>query len=107
MVLEPSVRVAHLDQLLGIGGGHQPTERFLGALLVVFSAPGFDHCSRMKQVGEPVLIEAFVAQPAVETLDARILVRLAGLDESQGDTAFVRPFDALPCRRTPFRCQSG
>ncbi len=86
--------------------GHS-TERFLRALLVVFSAPNFDHRARLKQASEPMFVEAFVAQPAVEILDVSILIRLARLDEAQGDTAFVRPFLASPCSRTPFRCLSG
>lgn len=51
-----------------MGVGCHPAERFLGSLLVVFAPPSFDHGTRLQQVREPVLVEAFVAEATVEPL---------------------------------------
>lgn len=51
----------------------------------------------MRQAREPVLVQAFVAQPSVEGFDVRILVRLAWFDEAQGHLVLVRP----DCHRAP------
>ena len=48
---------------------------------VVVVPPGSQHKPGMGQRGEQGLIEAFVAQTAVEALDETVLHRLAGLDE--------------------------
>ena len=53
------------------------------ALLVVVLTPVFDQGAGFRQHREPVLIEAFVANLAVEALDVGVLHRLAGLDELQ------------------------
>ena len=37
----------------------------------------------MRQIQEPVLVEAFIAQPAVERFDVGVLVRLARFDQAQ------------------------
>jgi len=38
-----------------------------------------------------VLVQAFVAEPAVEALDVRVLDRLAGTDEAQTYSSLIRP----------------
>ena len=45
----------------------------------------------MRQVQEPVLIQAFVTQPPVERFDIGILVRLARLDQSKLYLMGMRP----------------
>ena len=45
----------------------------------------------IEQREEPVLIEAFVAKPAVEALDMRILNGFPRLDELEGDAAIGGP----------------
>jgi hypothetical protein len=54
---------------------------------VVVDPPGFDDLDGLLQGGEQGLIEAFVAQPAVERFDEAVLRRFAGCD--------VVPFDAV------------
>jgi len=49
--------------------------------------PGFDDPVSLGEIGEQVLVKAFVAQPAVEQFDEAVLGRLAGRD--------VVPFDAM------------
>lgn len=78
-------------QLLGIGGRGQAAQDLLRSLLVVFPSPGLDLGAGVQQRREPVLVEAFVAQAAVEALDVGVLVRLAWLDQAQLNTALVRP----------------
>ena len=41
--------------------------------------------------GKPVLVETFITRPSVEAFDAGVLVRLAGLDQTQLHTTCVRP----------------
>ena len=53
---------------------------------LVVGPPFFDDPSGLWQAGEEVLVEALVAQPAIEALDEAVLGRLAGRD--------VMPFDA-------------
>ena len=43
------------------------------------------------QAGEPVLVEALVAELAVEGLDVSVLIRLAGFDEEQLDASRMSP----------------
>jgi hypothetical protein len=45
----------------------------------------------MGQAGEPVLVEAFIAEAAVEGFDVRVLRRLARRDQPQREAALVRP----------------
>ena len=45
----------------------------------------------MRQAREPVLVQAFVAKPAIEGLDVGVLIRLAGFDQPQRKPAGVRP----------------
>ena len=55
--------------------------------VVVVVLPRRQSCAGVGERGEQRLVEQFVAQPAVETLDEGVLGRLAGRD--------VVPFDAL------------
>src|SRR5258705_1136050 len=48
---------------------------------IIVQAPGFDDLARLRQAEEPVLVEALIAEPAVEALDVGILIGFAGLDE--------------------------
>ena len=54
---------------------------------VVVDPPFFDDLLCLSEIAEQVLVEAFVAQPAVEALDEAILHRFAGCD--------VVPFDVM------------
>jgi hypothetical protein len=53
--------------------------------------PGFDLSASVIATGVPVLVQAFVPEVAVETLDVGVLDRLAGPDEVQRDAALVGP----------------
>jgi hypothetical protein len=44
------------------------------------------------QAVEDLLVEAFVAQAAVEAFDEGVLLRLSGIDVVPLDTVFLRPF---------------
>ena len=46
----------------------------------------------IREVVEDLLIQAFVAQPAVEGLDVALLLRLAGVNLMPLDLVVVRPF---------------
>ena len=59
--------------------------------MIVVLAPGLHDPARIGQAQEPVLVEAFVPEAAVEALAVRVLDRLAGVDEVQGDRVLVRP----------------
>ena len=63
----------------------------MGPPLIVVLPPGLHDLARIGQAQEPVLVEAFVAQPAVEALAVGVLDRLARVDEVQRDRVLVRP----------------
>jgi len=63
----------------------------MGTQLIVMAAPGRDGQSRMAQVAEPVGIQAFVAQAAVEGFDDAVLHRLVRLDIVEPNPSFVTP----------------
>jgi hypothetical protein len=54
-------------------------------------APSFDLLSGVPQRAEPVQVEAFVAELAVQALDEGVLDRDSGVDEAQPDTRALRP----------------
>ena len=58
----------------------------MGSDGVVVDPPGFDEGASLRQRSEHMLVEAFVAQPAVKGFHKSVLHRLAGCD--------VVPFDA-------------
>ena len=60
-------------------------------LLIVILAPDFNFLACVTQAGEPVGIQAFVSQPAVEALHVGVLDRLARLDKLQSHSAFFTP----------------
>ena len=53
----------------------------VGSFLVVDGSPLFEFFAGIVQVVEVVLVEAFVAQFAVEAFDVAVLGGLAGFDE--------------------------
>lgn len=59
--------------------------------MVVVGPPLVDFMSSIGQAQKPVLIEAAIAELAVEALDEGILCRLARLDEGQRDLPLTRP----------------
>src|SRR5512137_2990385 len=58
---------------------------------IVFDSPPFDFASRVVKRDEDMLVQALLAQPAVEALDEGVLDRLARLDELQLNAALVGP----------------
>ena len=58
---------------------------------VVIAAPGRDDRLGVLERREPVFVEAFVAELAVEALDVGVLGRLAGLDQQQLYAVGLRP----------------
>lgn len=74
--------------LLGPGcklSRHDPVKARVGLLGVVVDPPVFDNLPGMSIVGEQVLIQAFIPQPAVEAFHEDVLHWLARCD--------VVPFD--------------
>lgn len=63
----------------------------MGSILVVVDTPHANLRTRLVKIGEPVLVQAFIAEAAVEALNERVLDRLAGLDEMQSDLQIVGP----------------
>ena len=77
--------------MLCVGARCQSAQCLLRPILVVFPAPGFDDGPGVQQVGEPVFVEALVAQAPVEGFDVGVLVRLAGLYVLDGDAIGLGP----------------
>ena len=75
----------------GIERRRQAAQPFLRSVLVVLVSPGFDDRLGVGQAREPVLVEALIAEPAVERFDIGVLIGFARFDQAQGDTAFMRP----------------
>jgi hypothetical protein len=59
--------------------------------LVVIDPPGFDGLSCVVQGEEPVLVQALLAELAMEALDVAVLHGPVWLDEVQDDLVLVRP----------------
>src|SRR5260370_28211450 len=76
--------------LLALRGGHV-AEGTVGPDGIIVHAPGLDDLARVSQAEKPVLVQALVAEPAIETLDVGILIRLARVDEGQPNAAGVDP----------------
>ena len=66
-------------------------ERAMRSPLVVVPPPAGDDGPRRRQIFEPVVVQAFVSEPAVEALDVGVLRRLPGRDQLQLDTMSVGP----------------
>ena len=60
--------------------------------VIVFVTPKTDDLPRMRYVSEPVLVQAFVTQTAVETFDVAVLHGLAGIYEDMVYLLGIRPF---------------
>jgi hypothetical protein len=59
--------------------------------LTVIQAPCFNDIPDLLEAAEPVLVQAFVAKPAVEALHVAIVDRFARADELQLDPASISP----------------
>jgi hypothetical protein len=66
---------------------------------IVVHPPVFDGPLRVGQAEEPVLVEALVAQLAIEALDETVLLGLTGIDELQLDAGLVSPLVERPARQ--------
>lgn len=70
----------------------EPVEARMWAMVIVVDAPGRDKLPGMAQVGEQVLVEALVAQSAIEALDEAVLHGLPRRDVMPPDLAILLPF---------------
>ncbi len=77
------------DELLGC---HIPNGA-VRPLLIVFLPPRFDHELRFLERHKPVLIEAFIAKLAVETLDKRVLRGFPWLNEVHSNRGSLCNFE--------------
>ena len=68
-------------------------ERRVGPDTIVIVSPRRQQRSRFVERGEQRLVQQLVAQPPVETLDERVLLRFAGLDVVPVDAAGLAPFE--------------
>lgn len=69
----------------------EPIEARVWSFGVVVDPPCFDDPARLRQVGEQMLVEAFVPQPTIEGLDKAVLGWLAGCDVVPFDTVILLP----------------
>lgn len=65
--------------------------------VIVFASPEFNLVTSIFKRQEPVGVQAFVAQPAIEALDIGVLVGLAGLDQAERNTVAMRPCVDMDC----------
>lgn len=68
-----------------------PSDRSVWSHLVVVLAPDGDDLAGLRQGFEPVLVEAFVPELAVEALDVGVLGGLARLDKDVLNTSCLHP----------------
>jgi hypothetical protein len=64
--------------------------------LVVIDSPAFDGLPRIVQSEKPVLVEALLAELAMEAFDVAVLHRSAGCDEVQCDLVLISPLVQSP-----------
>lgn len=62
-------------------GRREAAERTVRPVGVVLDSPPLDNRTGVGHVDEPVLVQAFIAQPTVEALDVGVLHGLARTDE--------------------------
>ena len=67
------------------------SDRAVRSNLVVVSAPSFQLFAGVGKAHEPVGVQAFRPQLAVERLDEAVVGRLAGPGEVQGDVVGIGP----------------
>ena len=60
--------------------------------LVIEPPPGLNFCPGVMQAHEPVFVQTFLTQPAVEAFDHGVVGGLARPAEVQLDAAFIGPF---------------
>src|SRR5207244_5287378 len=65
--------------------------------------PSFDLSSCITQTGEPVRVQTFIPQPAVEAFYVRVLYGLSRLNKLQSHSA-LRSRPPVPDCETPARC---
>ncbi len=58
---------------------------------VVVDPPVFDDFACFTDAREPVLVQAFLSEPAIEAFDVGILGRLAGINEVQLNALVISP----------------
>ena len=63
----------------------------MGPAAVVVEPPSLDDLAGIGEIEEPVLVEAFVAEPPVEAFDEGVLGRLAEVDEVEADAVAPGP----------------
>src|SRR4051812_37795902 len=68
------------------------SKRAMGPMVIVIVTPRADDRLRVRDRFEAIHVETLVPETPVETLDKRVLHRLSGPDEIQGDPALVGPF---------------
>ena len=85
-----------LTQLLGIPGWRYAANAAVRPNLVVVPTPCGNLGACLAHALEPVLIEALVAELAVEALDVAVLHGPAWLDQDVPDVVFLRPGDEGP-----------
>ncbi len=73
-------------------------ETAVGALLVVIPTPFGDQLPSVVQAGEPVIVEAFIPESAIEAFDEGVLGGLAGLNQFELDAVPVGPLVQCPPR---------
>lgn len=71
----------------------------------LYSHPQVSQGACVGTPGEPVVIQALIAESAVERLNVCVLVRFAGLDQSQRDAVEVGPCQHRSTRK--FRAVAG
>ena len=66
-------------------------QRAVRSFLIVILSPRLHELAGIGQPEEPLLVQAFVAEAAVEALAEGVLDRLARIDEVQRDRVLLRP----------------
>ena len=71
--------------------GRQVLERPVRPILIVLLFPNLQLCPRIRQILEPVHVQALLPQAPVERLNVGIIRRLARPRELQGNLVGIRP----------------
>ena len=77
--------------MISVGTGGHSAQSLPGSLLVVFAPPGLHDRTGMENAGEPMLVQAFVTQAAIERFDVGVLIWLARVDQAQLQALLVSP----------------
>ena len=79
--------------------GALPPKCAVGTVAIIILAPLLDETPGFCQGNENILVQAFIAEPSVETFHKTVICGFSGPTMRQANAMFLRPFiQGVPCK---------